>query len=157
MFHLALGRMEPQKLRTGCFSVASSLFSFLQLLCVFTYVLKTTELSSLPPPTLPPSLLFCVGDSGEDLVGTSCLSQISVLYHEERFLWPISLIPIFQETLVRSMEKSEFPLSVWSRKWQPTPVFFPGKSYGWRSLVVHWVTRSQTRLSDFPLSVTLSV
>ena len=23
----------------------------------------------------------------------------------------------------------------WSRKWQPTPVFFPGESQGWRSLV----------------------
>ena len=23
----------------------------------------------------------------------------------------------------------------WSRKWQPTPVFLPGKSHGWRSLV----------------------
>ena len=23
----------------------------------------------------------------------------------------------------------------WRRKWQPTPVFLPGKSYGWRSLV----------------------
>ena len=23
----------------------------------------------------------------------------------------------------------------WRRKWQPTPVFLPGESYGWRSLV----------------------
>ena len=23
----------------------------------------------------------------------------------------------------------------WKRKWQPTPVLLPGKSYGWRSLV----------------------
>ena len=23
----------------------------------------------------------------------------------------------------------------WRRKWQPTPVFLPGKSHGWRSLV----------------------
>ena len=23
----------------------------------------------------------------------------------------------------------------WRRKWQPTPVFLPGKSQGWRSLV----------------------
>ena len=109
------------------------------------------------PPTPTPSILFCVGDSGEDLVGTSCLSQISVLYHEEGFLWSISLIPIFQETLVRSMEKSEFPLSVWRRKWQPSPVFLPGKSPGWKSLVIHWVAKSQTQLSDFPISVTLSV
>ena len=25
----------------------------------------------------------------------------------------------------------------WRRKWQPTPVFLPGKSHGWRSLVGH--------------------
>ena len=25
--------------------------------------------------------------------------------------------------------------SPWRRKWQPTPVFLPGKSHGWRSLV----------------------
>ena len=24
---------------------------------------------------------------------------------------------------------------VWRRKWEPTPVFLPGKSHGWRSLV----------------------
>jgi len=23
----------------------------------------------------------------------------------------------------------------WGRAWQPTPVFLPGKSHGWRSLV----------------------
>ena len=25
----------------------------------------------------------------------------------------------------------------WKRKWQPTPVFLPGKSHGWRSLVAY--------------------
>ena len=37
----------------------------------------------------------------------------------------------------------------WRRKWQPTPVFLPGKSHGQRSLVgytVHGVTKSWTRL-----------
>ena len=40
---------------------------------------------------------------------------------------------------------------MWRRKWQPTPVFLPEKSHGWRSLVgtVHGVTMSQTRLRDF--------
>ena len=34
------------------------------------------------------------------------------------------------------------------RKWQPTPVFLPGESQGWRSLVgcCLWVAQSQTRL-----------
>ena len=37
----------------------------------------------------------------------------------------------------------------WSRKWQPAPVFLPGKSHGQRSLVatVQRVTKSQTRLN----------
>ena len=36
----------------------------------------------------------------------------------------------------------------WSRKWQPTTVFLPGKFHGQRSLVgyiVHGVTKSRTR------------
>ena len=37
----------------------------------------------------------------------------------------------------------------WRRKWQPTPVFLPGKSHGQRSLVatVHGAAKSWTRLS----------
>ena len=41
------------------------------------------------------------------------------------------------------------------RKWQPTPVFLPGKSHGWRSLAGYspWgggvVTKSLTRRNDF--------
>ena len=30
---------------------------------------------------------------------------------------------------------AHFSLYHWRRKWQPTPVFFPGESHGWRSLV----------------------
>ena len=39
----------------------------------------------------------------------------------------------------------------WRRKWLPTPVFLPGKSYGRRSLVGYSprVAKSQIRLSDF--------
>ena len=39
----------------------------------------------------------------------------------------------------------------WRRKWQPTPVFLPGKSHGQRSLAgytVHGVTKNQTQLSE---------
>ena len=34
----------------------------------------------------------------------------------------------------------------WSRTWQPTPVFLPGKSHGW---TVHGITKSQTWLSNW--------
>ena len=38
----------------------------------------------------------------------------------------------------------------WRRKWQPTPVFLPGKSHGQRSLVGYspWGQKSWARLSD---------
>ena len=38
----------------------------------------------------------------------------------------------------------------WSRKWQPTPVFLPGKFHGQGAgwAVVHGVAKSQTRLSE---------
>ena len=38
----------------------------------------------------------------------------------------------------------------WRRKWQPTPVFLPGKSYGHRSLAgsVHRITNGRTRLKQ---------
>ena len=38
----------------------------------------------------------------------------------------------------------------WSKKWQPIPIFFPGKFHGQRSLVgyiVLGVAKSQTRLN----------
>ena len=36
----------------------------------------------------------------------------------------------------------------WRRKWQPTPVFLPGKSRGQRSLTVHGMAKSQTHRGD---------
>ena len=43
---------------------------------------------------------------------------------------------------------SLFTFTHWRRKWQPTPVFLPGESQGWGSLVaaVYGVTQSRTRL-----------
>ena len=39
----------------------------------------------------------------------------------------------------------------WRRKWQPTPVFFPGKSQEYRSLAgyISWVTKSQMPLRNW--------
>ena len=40
---------------------------------------------------------------------------------------------------------------LWRRKWQPTPVFFPGKSHGQKSLVaiIYGVAKSQAWLSGY--------
>ena len=45
---------------------------------------------------------------------------------------------------------SLFTFMHWRRKWQPTPVFLPGESQGWRSLVgfVYGVAQSWTRLKS---------
>ena len=40
-------------------------------------------------------------------------------------------LPAIQETRVQSLCWED----PWRRKWQPTPVFLPGESQGWRSLV----------------------
>ena len=47
----------------------------------------------------------------------------------------------------------------WRRKWKPTPVFLPEKSYGLRRLVatVHGVTKSRTRRSTHAHTVNISV
>ena len=52
-----------------------------------------------------------------------------------------------QETWVPSL----FGKMLWRREWQPTPVFFPGKSLGRRSLegCSMWVAKSETELSDW--------
>jgi len=44
---------------------------------------------------------------------------------------------------------SLFTFMHWRRKWQPTPVFLPGESQGWRSLMGchHGVAESWTRLN----------
>ena len=46
----------------------------------------------------------------------------------------------------------------WRRKWQPTPVFLPGESHGWRRLVGYSprVAKGRTRLSDFTFTFTFN-
>ena len=43
----------------------------------------------------------------------------------------VKRLPAMQETRVQSLDRED-PLR---RKRQPTPVFLPGKSHGWRSLI----------------------
>ena len=48
----------------------------------------------------------------------------------------MKLEPIIQSE-VSQKEKHQFSIlmHIWRRQWHPTPVFLPGKSHGWRSLV----------------------
>ena len=56
--------------------------------------------------------------------------------------------------MVKTLPAPGFDPSVgkipWRRKWQPTPVFLPGESYGQRSLGGYssWGSQSQSLLSD---------
>jgi len=56
-----------------------------------------------------------------------------------------------QETRVLSLgNRRKIP---WRRKWQPTPVFLPGKFHGQRNLevTIHGVVKSRTQLSAHTL------
>ena len=52
---------------------------------------------------------------------------------------------------------SLFTFMHWRRKWEPTPVFLPGESNGWRSLAGYspWDHKSRTWLSDYTTTTTL--
>ena len=54
---------------------------------------------------------------------------------------------------------SLFTFMLWRRKWQPTPVFLPGESQGWGSLVgcCLWAAQSQTRLKQLSSSSTAKI
>ena len=51
--------------------------------------------------------------------------------------------PAKQETWVQSLGWEDSPPSPRRRKWQPTPVFLPGKSYGQRNLAGHDLATEQ--------------
>ena len=48
-----------------------------------------------------------------------------------------SFEPVFKQRSHDEMDsaRSDFTFMHWRRKWQPTPVFLPGESQGWGSLV----------------------
>ena len=58
------------------------------------------------------------------------------------FIFPSSYLFFLVAQMVKSLpavQETRFDPWVgkipWRRKWQPTPVFLPAKSHGWRSLV----------------------
>ena len=67
--------------------------------------------------------------------------------------WGVRNLPLVQ---VWSQVWSLAQEDPWRRKWQPAPVFLPGKSHGQRSLeaTVYGVTESWTRLNNTHLSPT---
>ena len=54
-------------------------------------------------------------------------------------------LPAMRETWVPSLGRED----PWRRKWQPTPVFLPGESYGQKSLAGYspWVAKESEQLT----------
>ena len=57
------------------------------------------------------------------------LTELSVQYSS----FPLAIYFIYRSDWATSL--SLFTFMHWRRKWRPTPVFLPGESQGWRSLV----------------------
>ena len=76
------------------------------------------------------------------------LSQVTRGFPSGREAHLVKNLHALQEMQVLSVGWEEGDL--WRRKWQPSPVFLPGKSCGQRSLEGYspWGHRSQTGLSD---------
>ena len=72
------------------------------------------------------------------------------LVHRKGWIFPVPQIikdrPAMQETQVRPLGWED----LWRRKWQSTPVFFPGEFHGQRSLAgcSPWGRKSWTQLSN---------
>ena len=64
----------------------------------------------------------------------------------------VKRLPAMQETWVRSLGQED----PWRRKWQPTTVYLPGESHGWRSLVGYSPWGSQRVRHNWPTSLSLS-
>ena len=70
---------------------------------------------------------------------------VSSLLEKRAFLMAqmVKCVPTIRETRVQSLGREDpgFNSCIrkisWRRKWQPTPVFLPGKSHGWRNLIVY--------------------
>ena len=60
------------------------------------------------------------------LLGRNAMTNLDIILKSRDITWLTNV------HLVKAMV---FPVVMRRRQWQPTPVFLPGKSHGWRSLV----------------------
>ena len=68
--------------------------------------------------------------------------SLTYMYNLKKKKWPSQVVLVVKNLPVNAEDtKDSFDPRVgkipWSRRWQPTPVFLPGKSLGQRSLVVY--------------------
>ena len=70
--------------------------------------------------------LSCIGEGNGNPLQCSCLEN-----PREGGAWWAAVHGVAQSRT----RLSDFTFTHWRRKWQPIPVFLPGESQGWRSLV----------------------
>ena len=75
--------------------------------------------------------------------------HLSQNYNTERSYVSFTQLPTIKLVTIK-LVTCIYIYTLWSRKWQPTPVFLPGKSHGRRSLGSYspWVTKSWAQLSN---------
>ena len=127
-----------------CLWVHKWVFSWVQLLS------KVCVLGELPQPLWASASLFCNGDY--TLFGGSLWGFMGQNVHG---IGGSMVKKKTTKTDGNERDSSLIPESgskiPWRRKWQPTVVFLPGESHGWRSLVGYspWGCKSWTRCSDW--------
>ena len=74
--------------------------------------------------------LSCIGEGNGNPLQCSCLEN-----PRDQEAWWAAVSGVAQSwTRLKRLSSSSSMDVIWRWKWQPTPVFLPGKSHGWRSL-----------------------
>ena len=117
----------------GCLLNFQCFFSgreILQIECKSSSPLPRTCLSLQPPELLSEALVFLDGEGNGTPLQYSCLEN-----PVDGGAWQVQSTGSLRVKHDSATSLSLFTFMHWRRKWQPTPVFLPGESKGWRSLV----------------------
>ena len=133
----------------ACLSTSALLILFNNNNIEVSYIDKILlSLSSSPLSPLPPISIYLTLTIHNTLFFTS-KKETKILCIVPVFKWDslvthtVKSLLAMQDTWVRSLSQEDLR-KILRRKWQPTPVFLPGKSHGMRSLLGYslWVSKS---------------
>ena len=80
-------------------------------------------------------LTVCLGVTSENRKFSSFIFHSTQLCFVCLFVFVFNLVSVFGFHICGFVCFPWVGKIPWRRKWQPTPVFWPGESHGWRSLV----------------------
>ena len=131
---ICMGNGGSRECSVSTRTTASSCKSLLCCLSLSTICLRLVCFSEEP---------WWIQDFRKFFSDSSQFEVLSLPFQDSLVTQLVKNLPAMQETQVGLLSQ-EIP---WRRAWQPTPVFLPGKSHGWRSLVIYspW---GRTRLSN---------